>query len=164
MAGYSTATPADGELVRGWVYGAMYQGYWLDPGRTTVVGLRPTPDKKRLVETCAGIVEQLRAAIRPGVLVADIAALGERLRREYYGDEPYAEDWYVFGHGNGLYFEPPIITPGYEGKHSVFQENMVGAAELFLNLPGVGSAGFEQNFIVTQDGTELLTTTPMIWW
>jgi methionine aminopeptidase len=35
---------------------------------------------------------------------------------------------------------------------------------LFLNLPGIGSAGFEQNFIVTKDGTELLTTTPMIWW
>jgi Xaa-Pro dipeptidase len=163
-AGYSTATPQDGDLVRGWVYGAMYQGYWLDPGRTSVVGLRPTPDKKRLVESCADIVERLRAEIRPGVRVADIAALGDRLRREYYGDEAIEEDWYVFGHGNGLYFEPPIIAPGYDGKHAVFRENMVAATELFLNLPGVGSAGFEQNFIVTRYGTELLTTTPLIWW
>ncbi len=38
---YSAATPADGDIVRGWVYGAMCQGYWLDPGRTTV---RPSPD------------------------------------------------------------------------------------------------------------------------
>lgn len=164
MAGYSTATPSDGDLVRGWVYGAMYQGYWLDPGRTSVVGLRPTPDKKRLVESCASIVERLRAEIRPGARVVDVAALGDRLRHEYYGDQTYDEDWYVFGHGNGLYFEPPVITPGYDGKHAVFQENMVAATELFLNLPGIGSAGFEQNFIVTKDGTELLTTTPLIWW
>lgn len=164
MAGYSTATPADGDLVRAWVYGAMYQGYWLDPGRTSVVGLRPTPDKKRLVESCAAIVERLRAAIRPGVRVVDVAALGDRLRREYYGDQAYDEDWYVFGHGNGLFFEPPVITPGYDGKHAIFKENMVGATELFLNLPEIGSAGFEQNFIVTKDGTELLTTTPLIWW
>jgi Xaa-Pro dipeptidase len=163
-AGYSTTVPANGDLVRGWVYGAMCQGYWLDPGRTSVAGLKPTSDQRRLVESCANIVEHLRAAIRPGVSVAEIAELGERLRRDYYGDQVVDEDWYVFGHGNGLYFEPPIITPGYDGKHAVFKENMVGATELFLNLPGVGSAGFEQNFIVTQDGTELLTTTPLIWW
>ena len=164
IAGYSTATPAEGDLVRGWVYGAMHQGYWLDPGRTTVVGLRPSADKKRLVESCADIVERLRAEIRPGVRVSDVAALGEKLKREYYGDASFDEDWYVYGHGNGLFFEPPIIAPGYDGKHTVFHENMAGATELFLNLPGVGSAGFEQNFIVTATGTELLTTTPMIWW
>jgi Xaa-Pro dipeptidase len=164
IAGYSTETPAQGALVRAWVYGAMGQGYWLDPGRTTVAGLKPTPEQRRLVESCAQIVEQLRAEIRPGVAVADVAALGERLRKEYYGEAAFEEDWYVFGHGNGLYFEPPLITPGYDGKHTVFQENMVAATELFLNLPGVGSAGFEQNFIVTRAGTELLTTTPLIWW
>jgi hypothetical protein len=29
---------------------------------------------------------------------------------------------------------------------------------------GVGSAGFEQNFIVTEKGLELLTRTPMYFW
>jgi Xaa-Pro aminopeptidase len=164
ISGYSNTTPADGDLVRAWVYGAMYQGYWLDPGRTTVVGLRPTPDKRRLVESCAEIVERLRAAIRPGVRVSDVAALGDRLKREFYGDAPFEADWYPYGHGNGLYFEPPLIQTGYEGKYQVLQENMVGATELFLNIDGVGGAGFEQNFIITRDGTELLTTTPLIWW
>lgn len=164
IVGYSTATPKPGDLVRAWVYGAMREGYWLDPGRTTVVGLNPTSDQRRLVETCARIVEQLRAAIRPGVTVVEVAALGERLRKEYYGDTPFEEDWYVFGHGNGLYFEPPIIESAYTGPHTTFKESMVAATELFLNLPGVGSCGFEQNFIVTSTGTELLTTTPLIWW
>jgi Xaa-Pro aminopeptidase len=164
IAGYSNRTPAKGELVRGWVYGAMYQGYWLDPGRTSVVGLKPTPDQKRLVEGCADIVEKLRGIIRPGVRVADVGDAGQHLLDEFNGGKPYDNGWYVFGHGNGLYFEPPAITPGYEGKHGVFLENMVTSTEAFLNLPGVGNAGFEQNFIVTKEGTELLTTTPMIWW
>jgi Xaa-Pro dipeptidase len=164
ISGYSNRTPAQGELVRAWVYGAMHQGYWLDPGRTSVVGLKPTPEQKRLVETCADIVEELRAMIRPGVRVADVGEAGQRLLDKFNGGEPYDNGWYVFGHGNGLYFEPPAITPGYEGKHGVFLENMVTSTEAFLNLPNVGNAGFEQNFIVTKDGTELLTTTPMIWW
>jgi len=58
----------------------------------------------------------------------------------------------------------PILSDEYEGKHTVYKENMVGSTETFLALPGVGGAGFEQNFIVTRDGTELITTTPMLWW
>jgi Xaa-Pro aminopeptidase len=164
IAGYSDRTPAAGDLVRGWVYGAMHQGYWLDPGRTSVAGLKPSSDQRRLVEGCAGIVEKLRDMIRPGVLAADVGAAGQGLLDEFNDGEPYDNAWFVFGHGNGLYFEPPAITPGYQGKHGVFLENMVVSTEAFLNLPGVGNAGFEQNFIVTRNGTELLTTTPMIWW
>jgi len=44
------------------------------------------------------------------------------------------------------------------------EENMVLGVEVFLGKPGVGSAGFEQNFIVRTGGNELLTTTPMTWW
>ncbi len=164
IAGYSNRTPAAGELVRGWVYGAMHRGYWLDPGRTSVVGLQPTPDQRRLVEGCARIVEELRGMIRPGVHAAGVGEAGQRLLEEFNGGRPYDNGWYVFGHGNGLYFEPPAITPGYDGKHGVFLENMVASTEAFLTIPGVGNAGFEQNFIVTKNGTELLTTTPMIWW
>jgi Xaa-Pro aminopeptidase len=165
LAGYSQRTPANGELVRGWVYGAMHKGYWLDPGRTTVVGLRPTSDQKHLIESCAGIVERLRAEIRPGVLVKDIAKLGQRLKEEFNGRGPEEDGWFsIFGHGNGLYFEPPVLSTSYEGKHQIFREGMVAATEAFLDLPGVGSAGFEQNFIITANGTELLTTSPLVWW
>lgn len=164
ISGYSDRTPVAGELVRAWVYGAMHRGYWLDPGRTSVIGLQPTPDQRRLVEGCARIVEELRGMIRPGVRAADVGEAGQRLLNEFNGGQPYDNGWYIFGHGNGLYFEPPAITPGYAGKHGVLLENMVISTEAFLNLPGVGNAGFEQNFIVTKTGTELLTTTPMIWW
>ena len=44
------------------------------------------------------------------------------------------------------------------------QAGMVMAAEIFLTHPGVGTAGFEQNLIVTEQGPELLTKTPMLCW
>jgi methionine aminopeptidase len=39
---------------------------------------------------------------------------------------------------------------------------LVRAAEIFLTHPGVGTAGFEHNHIVTDAGPELLTRTPML--
>ena len=39
---------------------------------------------------------------------------------------------------------------------------MVMAAEIFLTHPGVGTAGYEQNVIITAHGAELLTRTPML--
>lgn len=165
IAGYSTATPAMGDIVRGWVYGAMHEGYWLDPGRTSVIGLRPTVDQRRLIESCADIVEQCRAAIRPGARVKDVAMLGAQLRRKFAGsDDEMASRWPLFGHGNGLFWDPPVITEDYAGKHDTFREGMVASTETFLAIPHVGGAGFEQNFIITNTGTELLTTTPMVWW
>lgn len=165
LVAYSTAAPAAGEIVRGWIYGAMYRGYTLDPGRTTVIGLRPTPDQKRLVESCADIVEQCRSAIRPGVRVKDVAKLGARLRNEFAGeDDSMATRWPLFGHGNGLFIDPPTISLDYAGSYQVFREGMAASSEAFLAIPGVGGAGFEQNFVITKTGTELLTTTPMLWW
>ncbi len=165
IAGYSTVTPQNGDIIRGWLYGAMYQGYWLDPGRTSVIGLRPTADQRRLIESCASMVEQMRDAIRPGVRVHDIALLGQRLRRDFGGPlETLESEYPVYGHGNGLFWDPPVISMCYDGKHDTFKEHMVASTEAFLSLPGVGGAGFEQNFIVTAAGTELLTTTPMMWW
>lgn len=40
---------------------------------------------------------------------------------------------------------------------------MVIGIETFVACKGLGSAGFEQNAIITKDGIELATTTPMLW-
>jgi Xaa-Pro dipeptidase len=44
----------------------MFEGYYVDPVRTTVCGLKPTPEQRELVETGARIVEALMEQIRPG--------------------------------------------------------------------------------------------------
>jgi Xaa-Pro aminopeptidase len=165
VTAHSDTRPRQGDIVRGWVYGPMFQGYWLDPGRSTVVGLKPSNARRHLVESTADIVEKCRAMIRPGVAVRDIAALGERLTKEFGGTKDQAaEKWPLYGHGVGLFWDEPLISSGYPGKHTIVKENMVMSTEAFLAMAGVGAAGFEQNFIVTRDGTELLTRSPMSWW
>lgn len=59
IAGYSFDAPKPGDLVRGWVYGPFFEGYYIDPGRTTVCGGKPTPEQKEMVETGARIVEAI---------------------------------------------------------------------------------------------------------
>lgn len=44
------------------------------------------------------------------------------------------------------------------------RSGMVFSSEAFLTHTRVGAATFEQNFIITDTGTELLTKTPMIFW
>jgi Xaa-Pro aminopeptidase len=76
----------------------------------------------------------------------------------------------LLGHGLGMNFIPYVIPIG-EGEvdptgtlqYDVpLQAGMVMAAEIFLTHPGVGTAGFEQNVIIAEGGSELLTRTPML--
>jgi Xaa-Pro aminopeptidase len=165
LNGYSQDAPAIGELVRGWVYGPMFQGYWLDPGRTAVCGGRPSNAQKHLVESCVGIVEKLIEQVRPGRRMSELASLGEKLVAEFGGEKDQAaEKWPHFGHGLGLFFERPYISNVMGTGDWAFQEGMVMGVEAFLSTAGVGSAGFEQNLIVGPRGAELLIDTPTVWW
>ncbi len=168
LTGYSQDAPKPGDLVRGWVYGPMFEGYWLDPGRTAVAGRRPTKEQHGLIERTARIVEGLVDGIRPGVTVGEIVQLGDRMIEEAGGEKDQAAKMFpIYGHGVGLFFEGPYITSSSmfppQGAQRL-EENMVLGVEVFLGEPEVGSAGFEQNIIVRADGNELLTTTPMFWW
>jgi hypothetical protein len=33
-----------------WIYGPIFEGYWLDPGRTAICANRPTSAQKALLE------------------------------------------------------------------------------------------------------------------
>jgi Xaa-Pro aminopeptidase len=166
LTGYSLDAPQDGDLMRGWVYGPIWQGYWLDPGRTTVRGLKPTDRQRELVERCAGIVDAVIDAIKPGVAIRDVIAVGDQKTEEAGGTKDQAgEMWPIYGHGVGQFWEQPWLGPDcLDDSVHTFEKNMVLGVEAFLAYDGVGSAGFEQNVIVTDSGTELLTTTPMVFW
>ncbi len=167
LTGYSQDAPKPGDLVRGWVYGPMYQGYWLDPGRTAVAGRRPTPAQRSLIERTIRIVEGVMAVIRPGVPVLDVARLGDRLVEEAGGEKDQAAKMFpLYGHGVGLFFEWPYLSTSslFPLRVERLEEHMVLGVEAFLAERGVGSAGFEQNIIVRADANELLTTSPTVWW
>ena len=165
IAGYTFEAPKPSDLVRGWIYGPMFEGYYVDPGRTTVCGLKPTPEQKELVETGARIVEAIMEQIRPGAKVKEVALHGRELSRQHgAASNQMAEKWPHFGHGVGLFFEKPYIGPEMCTDDDIFQEGMAMGVEAFFGREGQGSAGFEQNILVIENGIELLTKTPMIFW
>jgi Xaa-Pro dipeptidase len=159
-----------GDLVRAWVYGPMWQGYWVDPGRTGVVGRSATARQRELVVAAVELTQTLVDAVAPGGRVADVVALGERLRREAGAEEdPVSAMFPLFGHGVGMFWERPTLgrgmigEPGTESRYERFHDGQTCTIEVFLNWPGVGSAGVEDCFIVREGGNELLTTTELDW-
>jgi Xaa-Pro aminopeptidase len=166
IASYTFDAPREGDLVRAWVYGPMFEGYYQDPGRTTVCGRKPkSAEQKEMVETGARIVEAVMEQIKPGVKVKQVAQHGLDLSRQYGAESnQMAEKWPHFGHGLGLFFEKPYLGVAMCTDEDVFEEGMALGVEAFFGQPGLGSAGFEQNMLVGADGVELLTSSPMLWW
>lgn len=162
--GYSTDPVKPGDVVRCWMMGPMKEGYFLDPGRTTVCGKKPTPAQKRLVEGAAAVVDGIIAAMKPGVKVRDLAKVGDALMKKHGAEDSGAgNQWPLYGHRQGLFWDSWI---GHEitDPDDVFEAGTACSSETFLFHKGVGLAGFEQNVIIREDGVEILTKTPMLWW
>jgi len=166
IASYTFEAPHECDLVRAWVYGPMFEGYYQDPGRTTVCGKKPrSAEQKEMVETGARIVEAVMEQIRPGRKVKEVAQHGRDLSRQFGAESnQMAEKWPHFGHGLGLFFERPYLGVEMCSDDDIFEEGMALGVEAFFGQPGLGSAGFEQNMLVSADGIELLTSSPMLWW
>ena len=177
--GFSNLVPKQGDLIRGWVYGPSFQGYWMDPGRTTVKGT-PSDGQRDLVEATAGVVDAIVAAIKPDGKLLDAIKIGDELVEGFDPDDSeMGKKWQIFGHGNGLFFEPPSF-PSLSAirryaperldeviealRDETFQENMVMGVEVFMGRDGVGQAGFETNIAITSEGAEVITPTPMLFW
>lgn len=165
MIGFSTKTPKKGDIVHGFIYGPILEGYWLDPGRTAVCGGKPNPRQRHLVETLVDMMHQLMAAVRPGVKVIDVARLGDKLSAASgYSSEVLKTNWPYYGHSNGCMWEHPYIETRLLNGDEVFQENMVASVEGFFDSKGVGTAAFETNYIVTKKGIEEITPVPHLFW
>jgi Xaa-Pro aminopeptidase len=143
----------------------MFQGYWLGPGRTVACGARPTAGQRELLEANAAAVNSIVAAIRDGVTVRELVTIGDAAAAAF-GSEANAltREWPLYGHGNGLFFEAPTISVRVGNDADfVLRENMVVSIEVFFSRAPIGHAGFENNVIVTRDGSELLSRAPMLY-
>jgi Xaa-Pro aminopeptidase len=164
MYGYPMSAPRAGDVVRTWIYGPIHQGYWIDPGRSLVCGGKPTPAQRALLMDSYAITEAVLNSVKPGVKVLDVIAAAEEVRRKVTDQDDLASaQWPYYGHGNGLMWEHPILNAQCVGPEDVYEAGMVGSGESFMTRSGVGSVGWEQNYIVTAGGTELITTTPVFW-
>ncbi len=139
--------------------GAMWNGYFADIGRTTIVG-RPSPQQKRIY---TAVYEGLMAGIdtmRPGRTNQDCAdAIIARIAD--YGLEDHLFSLFI-GHGIGIGAnEPPYIGETLPGATVYeFQPNMVFAVEPLVWVPDVRGGGgvrLEDMVLVTEDEPHLLS-------
>ena len=139
--------------------GAMWNGYFADIGRTTIVG-KPSQDQKKIY---TAVYEGLMAGIakmRPGNTNQDCAdAIINKI-----GDHGLADHLFslFIGHGIGMGAnEPPYIGETLPGATVYeFQPNQVFAVEPLVWVPdirGGGGVRIEDMVLITEDEPHLLS-------
>ncbi|GAB6182096.1 Xaa-Pro dipeptidase [Desulfotomaculum defluvii] len=135
-------------------FGALYQGYNSDMTRTVVLG---QPDSKQqeiynivLEAQMAGL-----AAVRAGVPAKEVDAAA----RAVISNHGYGE---YFGHGTGhgvgiaIHESPRLNTK----DETILQPGMVVTVEPGIYLPQWGGVRIEDSVLVTENGCEILTSSP----
>ena len=139
--------------------GAMWNGYFADIGRTTVIG-RPS---RRQQEIYTAVYEGLMAGIdqmRPGRTNADAAeAVVSKIAE--FGLDDHLFSLFI-GHGIGVGAnEPPYIGESMPGATVCeFEPNMVFAVEPLVwvpDVPGGGGVRIEDMVLVTEEEPRVLS-------
>jgi Xaa-Pro aminopeptidase len=152
-----------GELLRVDGFGPV-RGYGCDMARSTCVGAEPTDAQRTVLEHAVEFVETLIAAVRPGVTHEQVHDVGTAWMVEHgYPPHAYFEGfWPAFGHQMGLTTEGPFIAAG---STDPIVAGQVLALEIVVGTPETGGISHEEVVIVTDQGTEVITTgCPRRWW
>jgi Xaa-Pro dipeptidase len=152
------ASPSDRPLAEGDLvtvdWGATFRGYRSDITRTFVLG-SPTPEIERIYDAVLAANQSGRLAVRPGIPAQDVDRAARRaITLAGYGD------YFLHraGHGLGLEtHEPPYMV---EGNLDLLQPGTTFTVEPGIYLPGVGGVRIEDDVVVTDEGSETLTTLP----
>lgn len=135
--------------------GPAYRGYHADNCRTFSVDGHPTDAQLRAREIILGVFDIVRSLVRPGV------SCRELFRQCKLALDAYRPDsfFHHLGHGVGLYpHEAPHLNPDWDDHFA--------SGDVFTVEPGLygdelkAGIRIEENFLVTEDGVEQLTSTP----
>jgi Xaa-Pro aminopeptidase len=141
----------------------MYNLYLGDLSRNAIMG-EPTADQQKLSSAFVSTCNHLLESLKPGVTLGEVAQKMDTFLDEI-GYRQYALPGY--GHGIGILgseWYPAIAnsTAPYEsGADLVLQPNMVQIAAIVLNKPGVGGFRMETPVLITEDGNESLSKSPV---
>jgi Xaa-Pro dipeptidase len=129
-------------------------GYWADHTKNLVVG-ELKPDYARLEETLVHVYTCALAMVSHGQPMAEL----DRKVRELLHDAGHpGQPTHPICHGVGARaHEPPYPHQAGGGE---FEEGMVLAVEPGVYWPGGGGLRVEDNFLVTRDGVEKLSSFP----
>jgi Xaa-Pro aminopeptidase len=142
---------ADGDLVA-FASGALADGYVGEVGRTVPVGDVPGADE--LFDRSNALWDKLVAACKPGAPASDLLAAYE-VAGESLPPMPVA-------HGLGLGFDPPVVSPDLPETSIAAQldPGTVLAVTGYVWERGVGAVYQRDAVLITDDGAEVLTTSP----
>lgn len=138
------------------------EGYCANLARTFVVG-QPTEQQLKLHQTYREMREATCAALRPGVKVMALDALGKKICQAA-GLGQYHIDGIT--HGIGLRFEEtPASTIIKAHRRVALREGMtVTIGHTILAIPGMGGVRMEDVYRVTAGGGEILVPYPVDDW
>jgi Xaa-Pro dipeptidase len=152
------ASPSDRPLAEGDLlivdWGAVYKGYRSDITRTFVLGA-PTAEMLGIHDAVLAANQSARLGVRPGLPGQEV----DRLARRAISLAGYGEFFlHRTGHGLGLEtHEPPYMV---EGNLSLLEAGMTFTVEPGVYVPGVGGVRIEDDVVVTETGSETLTSLP----
>jgi Xaa-Pro aminopeptidase len=132
---------------------AVVNSYGSDISRTVVVG-KATPKQKEFAKMMLDVFDATLAYIKPGIVAWEVDRfVREAFQRHGYGPECQA---HLIGHGFGLDFhENPLLKPGSKTE---IRPGMVFALEPAVSDPEFGTMRFEDNVLVTETGTKVLSS------
>jgi Xaa-Pro aminopeptidase len=129
-------------------------GYWCDHTKNLVAG-ELTPRYRELEQRLLAVYDDAIAFARPG---ASLAELDRRIRAGIDAMGFHGQPSHPIAHGVGARaHEPPYAHQAGGGE---IREGMVLAIEPGCYIEGGGGLRFEDNFLVTADGSEKLSTFP----
>ncbi len=127
-------------------------GYRGDFTNTFAVGGPPTQRQRELFEACRTALAAAESVLRSG---AQARLVDQKVRASFHerGLDPYFTTH--AGHGLGLgHPEPPYFVP--ESDETLMAGDVV-AVEPGLYIPGTGGMRYERNYLITDNGFELLS-------
>ncbi len=135
-------------------------GYCADISRTWLCGAKPTPRQRSNYALACEQIAHNTALLRPGVGFLEFAERSFSLPDEYRPNR-----YSVILHGVGLCDEYPGIPYAEEAKDAydgVFQADMTVCVESYVGeVGGPDGVKLEQQVLITESGTELLSLYPM---
>lgn len=136
--------------------GVGFRGYYSDNARTLAVGDMPTMDQHKAWQALSAVFSVVESTVRPGM---SCRALFEKVQRNLDELRPWVFNHHL-GHGVGLApHEGPHLNPRWDDTFAV--------GEFFTVEPGLyhehlrHGIRLEQNYLVTEQGVELLTDWPL---